>query len=87
MIVSQDIQHFKQKNIMEEMSMFQTACSDTLRQEVMAVRCDALRRRIYLLSQPLSSHAEQTVADEPFTSAIQTAVSLFFIFSTSGLHG
>jgi hypothetical protein len=44
----------------------------------MAVRCLALHQlHICLLCQVLSSHARQAVAEEPFTSSIQTMVKVF----------
>jgi hypothetical protein len=54
------------------MFIFQTVCSDPLLQVTLVVRCISVQRRVYLLSQPLSSHAQQAVVmeEEPFTSPI-----------------
>jgi hypothetical protein len=63
------------------MSTFQTVCSNPFRHQVMAVRCFALRRRIFLLSRPLSSLAKQAVLDvELFISTIEM-VKVFYIVS------
>jgi hypothetical protein len=62
------------------MFIFQTVCSDPLHQVALVVRCIPIQRRIYLLSQPLSSHAKQAVVmeGEPFTSPI-AVVNVFWI--------
>ena len=46
----------------------------------MVVRCIAIQCRVYLLSQPFSFHAKQTVIlEEPFTSPIQAVANVFLI--------
>jgi hypothetical protein len=54
------------------MSMFQTVCSAPLHHQVTVVRCIALQRHIFLLSQLLYSLAKQAaVMEEPFTSKMK----------------
>jgi hypothetical protein len=63
------------------MSIFQTVCSDPLRQQVMVVLCIAvLQLHVCLLSQHLFSHAAQAViTEEPFASKIQIMANVFCI--------
>jgi hypothetical protein len=66
------------KLLQTRVSIFQTACLDPLRHQVMAVPCIALPRHIFLLSLLLSSLAKQTaLTEEPFTSPIQTMGKVF----------
>jgi hypothetical protein len=77
--------HLFQKNIHQEKrlrvltSAFQTVYSTNAVIQVVAVLCIASQWHVYLLSLPLSSHVQQAVVQEPFTSTIQTMVNVFFM--------